>query len=374
MAFSAWHDLGFKQVWTNGFYCIDLHLYYQQDQDQNETKIDVAALRIRSVASGYSFHNTVNGSVGYGADSSTRKSRTVSLNVPVYSTQTHAFGDSERVIRHNSGGGTPDISVQFYVKAGVNGLHNAPELSWTSVRIDQYIPSIEPARPRITASVMGKFLNGVKVRIRNSGSRSIDQISWISQKGWAYINGQLEPGQSQDFIITDDSQFLPNVTYQMKIEAKEKGKNIWSPAAVIKFTTIKPNAPVCGEPEIISNGNRAVTVQIHGHSFSEGSTWGYFRHSFDGSSWINDGTNAAITIGNLREETDYTIYFQLVDSFGTTSESVPVTFTSAPGIGTCYVMSNAQWRTGEIWIKNGGTWKPSKKCFIKKYGKWEASL
>lgn len=146
MAYGSWHGAEWKNVWSNGYYSIDLQWDYCQDIENNKTKISLMALRVTGLKARYSFYN-VGAKAGLGDFTGNKYESTVNANVAILSSQTFDLTDRHTEIPHDADGSWKNGTYcgWWEFKAGINGTYHAPEVGWTAFRVDGLIPKIPRA-------------------------------------------------------------------------------------------------------------------------------------------------------------------------------------------------------------------------------------
>ncbi len=329
MAYRAWSDYKWQQVWSNGKYAIDVQWRYKQDPVANKTFYSATALRIRSLDSYHSFRSS-SAVAGIATITSDRSTHTVSANVAASSSQTFNLADVGREVNHPSDGSTSGmtLNVHGYFDAGLGGQYDTPTGGWHSPNVASQIASIDRRGPTVSASVSSIGVNSVQLKLTSNmltttGSYRINGGSWTrftppSQLG---VSG----GGTGYFTI---GGLEPNTKYTIQIECKRDYNEVWSNDATVTFTTAKPPAPARGTVSVSGITPTSAVFKASDFLFGGyGATFGRYDFAKNHEdSWHNNGTSSVYNATGLTPNTDYQAHCRLVDNYGTASSTATKSF------------------------------------------------
>lgn len=164
----------------------------------------------------------------------------------------------------------------------------------------------------------------------------------------------------------------PNTTYNFYVDFVDNYGTIAAGSTAGSVTTKKLDAPSKGTVTVGNITESSAIFSWSGFGFANGSTWGYYRYSTDGSNWTSCGTDVVATLTGLSANTSYTFYVQLVDNYGQASGSATVTFTTKAikawkygKYGIVYIKVDGKWKYGKLYYKKDGAWVYTNGNYIK---------
>lgn len=370
MAYGSWKGQRWQQVASNVYYAIDVLWDYRQDPIANKTQVALCALRVRNLNYYYGYsYNTAVGLAGVGNTSNKIETTVYAVvNYPTSGTGLTYVWDNSDIqteITHNSDGSWKSSNGQFKWICGLNQNHT-PQYGWTNFS-PSGIASIDRSGGSNSADIVSSSMKSITIEYTSSVATDLIQYSFDGST-WVNSGASIDTGgNSTQFTINN---LNPNTYYNIRIRHRRNYNEVYSSNASVTFTTPKPTAPKKGNISTISLNAFGGNFEWSGFSFGDGASFGYYRYSLNNIDWAQCGQNTSLVLTNLKSETTYTLYVQLVDNYGSTSEIASISFTTLVDQVKVNLKSNGTWKNGKLWYKLNGTWKKVKKLYIKKNGSW----
>lgn len=267
-----------------------------------------------------------------------------------------------RTFSHTWSGLNPNTTYTFYYRfrRDYNEVWS-PTVSFTVKTKDK-----PPAPTRGTVSVSSKTYNSITYSW--SGFSFGEGGTWGKYQ-YSYDNSSwVDAGQNTSHTR---SNLSPNTNYTLYVRLVDNYGTA-SAVAYVTGTTDKLDAPTTGTVTVGNITESSAIFSWSGFGFANGTTWGYYRYSTDGSNWTSCGTDVVATLTGLLTNTSYTFYVQLVDNYGQASPSAYVTFKTKAikdwkygKYGVVYIKVNDKWKYGKLYYKKDGAWVYTNGNYIK---------
>lgn len=332
MAFGAWANTAWKQVWTNKYYALDIEWTYRQDPVANKTEYTATRWRCRSLVAGYSL-SAPTCVVGMGTISSQHPTWTKSVTVPSLGNCVLDLTNQGRVFTHNSDGthGTPYIHGYIDSNIGSSINYNPYKIGWKSASVS--IPNIDRTGGSGTASNSGVTTNSVTITYKpnvacDNIQYKIGNGSWVGTGKSVTTTG----GGTTTFNI---SGLAENTNYTIYVRHRRIYNQVYSGSA---STSFKTKMSTDAGTATITQGN--VTTSSATVIYTPQYPSNLIEYSIDGGAWTNSGltttsNNQAVSINltGLTAETTYTVsvrHRRTYNSVLSSAKTISITTTKAP--------------------------------------------
>ena len=328
MAYGAWKGRRWRELWNNGYYRISGNWDYCIDPIANKSKISLNSLRVESLVSGYTFHNDIGVTCGFGDFDGKKYAESIPLRVPSGGKWEHEFTNRHSEIQHNGDGSWPSGKAcgWWIFQTDING-YNVPNVGWTPFNIDGSVEKID------RTSGSGEFIVSSRhptyLRMRYKPSVDTDIIRYRVDGGaWKNVSA-IGAGQYRYFDVTGLS---PNRNYNIECQHRRTYNAVYSGVSTVTTSTIKPSQPSTGQVTVNSSTYNSVEFNVSGFNGSSPAIISYYQYTKNNGSSYETLQNS--TVSGLSPDTVYRIGVRAVDNYGTASGTVYVDFrTAKPAAG-----------------------------------------
>lgn len=361
MAYGSWSSSRWTQVWSNGYYKVEVQWRYQQDVPGNKTRYAVQQLRVTSINSYYSFRTT-SATVGIATITSQHDTQSASVNVTAGGSATVNLSDKSREVAHNSSGVlTSESNVHGYFKANLGGANHVPEFGWAIAEITDLIPDIDRSGGTTTASLASVTTTTARIKYTSNVATTLIQYN-LDGAGWrdAGVDLPNTGGGTTYFTI---SGLDPYSQHSVQVRHRRDYTQVYSSAKTISFRTAKPEAPVItsfnsgqttgssivltysGElgddyPSEYREDAKFVVEMLQDDSYVTVKETSFFVHS--------------CVISDLDEDTRYTFRVSLLDYYGSRSGYMYISAQTAFVGSKAWVKVGGELKEGIVYVKAGG--------------------
>lgn len=361
MAYGSWSSSRWTQVWSNGYYKVEVQWRYQQDVPANKTRYAVQQLRITSLNSYYSFSST-NAEAGIATITSQRETQTVSVSVSGGGSRTINIADQAREVAHNSSGVlTSETNVHGYFKANRGGENHVPEFGWAIAEITNLIPDIDRSGGTTTASLASVTTTTARIKYTSNVATTLIQYN-LDGAGWrdAGVDLPNTGGGTTYFTI---SGLDPYSQHSVQVRHRRDYTQVYSSAKTISFRTAKPEAPVI---TIFNSGQTTGSSIVLTYSGELGEDYPseyredakFIVEMLQGESYVTvKETSFFVTscvINDLEEDTRYTFRVSLLDYYGSRSGYMSISAQTAFVGSKAWVKAGGELKEGIVYVKAGG--------------------
>ena len=332
MAFGAWANTAWKQVWTNKYYALDIEWTYRQDPVANQTEFAATRWRCRSLVAGYSL-SAPTCVVGMGTISSQHPTWTMSVTVPSLGNSVLDLTNQSRVFTHDSDGthGTPYIHGYIDSNIGNDWNYNPYKIGWKSASV--YIPNIDRTGGSGTASNSNVTTNSVTITYKPNVA--CDNIQYkIGNGSWVGTGKSITTsgGGTTTFNI---SGLAENTNYTIYVRHRRIYNQVYSGSA---STSFKTKMSTDAGTATIAQGN--VTTSTATVIYTPQYPSNLIEYSIDGGAWTNSGltttsNNQAVSINitGLSAQTTYTVsvrHRRTYNNVVSSAKTISVTTSKSP--------------------------------------------
>lgn len=186
MAYGNWSASKWKNVWSNGYYAIDVMWSYRQDIAANKTQIREEQLRVRSLNTHYYFTYTAC-QVGIGDFGGDKYDEVRSVSLTGGGSATLNLTDRSAECAHNADGSWPKGKYAGWYKFNtVLTGNNVPNTGWKSFSVDNEIPKIARASSVSVSPTSGITIGDtltINVSRATSSFKHTIRYSWMGNTG-----------------------------------------------------------------------------------------------------------------------------------------------------------------------------------------------
>lgn len=374
MAYGDWSSSKWKQVWSNGYYKVEVQWRYKQDIINNKTTYAVQQLRVTSLNSLYSFSWTTC-RAGIATMGNDRSTQTVSANVPGGGSDTFNLTDKSREISHSSSGDlSGTYNVHGYFKVNVEG-NNLPNPGWQVANITEEIPNIDRSGGTTTVSLSKVDQTSATFSYKSNVATTLIQYN-LNGQGWKDTGVDLPKtgGGAASINITGLS---PGTEYSIQFRHRRDYNQVYSSPKTVSFNTTTPSAPSISYFNVTEIKETSVSFSFDGE-YSENypsqyeSDGKFVIEVKQGDQWISKAQipydTKSTEIQGLEDNTDYDFRIKLVDYYGTSSQYVSVSIKTLLSGKTVYLKQNGEVRKGLLYICVNQSVYKVKKIYKKQNG------
>ena len=361
MAYGSWSSSRWTQVWSNGYYKVEVQWRYRQDVPGNKTEYAVQQLRVTSINSYYSFHST-SATVGIATITSQHDTQSASVNVTAGGSATVNLSDKSREVAHNSNGVlTSESNVHGYFKANLGGANHVPEFGWAVAEITDLIPDIDRSGGTTTASLSSVTTTTARIKYESNVATTLIQYN-LDGEGWkdAGVDLPNTGGGTTYFTI---SGLEPYSQHSVQVRHRRDYTQVYSSAKTISFRTAKPEAPVITSFNSGQTTGSSIVLTYSGElgedypsEYREDAKFVVEMLQDDSYVTVKE-TSFFVTscvINDLEEDTRYTFRVSLLDYYGSRSGYMSISAQTAFVGSKAWVKVGGELKEGIVYVKAGG--------------------
>lgn len=361
MAYGSWSSSRWTQVWSNGYYKVEVQWHYRQDVPGNKSEYAVQQLRVTSINSYYSFRTTA-ATVGIATISSQHDTQSASVNVTAGGSATVNLADKSREVAHNSNGVlTSESNVHGYFKANLGGANHVPEFGWAVTEITNLIPDIDRSGGTTTASLSSVTTTTARIKYQSNVATTLIQYN-LDGEGWkdAGVDLPNNGGGTTYFTI---SGLDPYSQHSVQVRHRRDYTQVYSSAKTISFRTAKPEAPVITSFNSGQTTGSSIVLTYSGElgddypsEYREDAKFVVEMLQGDSYATVKE-TSFFVTscvIDDLEEDTRYTFRVSLLDYYGSRSGYMYISAKTAFVGSKAWVKVGGELKEGIVYVKAGG--------------------
>lgn len=361
MAYGSWSSSRWTQVWSNGYYKVEVQWRYRQDVPGNKTEYAVQQLRVTSINSYYSFRTT-SATVGIATITSQHDTQSASVNVTAGGSATVNLSDKSREVAHNSNGVlTSESNVHGYFKANLGGANHVPEFGWAVTEITDLIPDIDRSGGTTTASLSSVTTTTARIKYESNVATTLIQYN-LDGEGWkdAGVDLPNTGGGTTYFTI---SGLDPYSQHSVQVRHRRDYTQVYSSAKTISFRTAKPEAPVITSFNSGQTTGSSIVLTYSGElgedypsEYREDAKFVVEMLQDDSYVTVKE-TSFFVTscvINDLEEDTRYTFRVSLLDYYESRSGYMSISAQTAFVGSKALVKVGGELKEGIVYVKAGG--------------------